>query len=440
MNVAEFIAKWKKAELKERSAAQEHFIDLCHVLGHPTPAEADPTGETFCFEKGAEKHGGGDGFADVWKKDFFGWEYKGKHKDLAAAYDQLLLYRDALANPPLLVVCDLDRIIVHTNFTKTVSVAHEIPLDQLGEPRSLEVMRSVFFDPEKLLPGKTSEAITQEAADHFAEIAESMRKRGLDSAHVAHFLDRVVFCLFAEDIGLLPDLIFSRIAEKSGDDPVRFGHFIGQLFAAMTTGGEFGLESIRHFNGNLFDDASVPELTAEEIKRIAETARLDWSAVDPSIFGTLFERGLDPAKRSQLGAHFTGKENIELLVDAVVMQPLLREWAETQQIIEAVLTTGKKKSGAAPDKPMNAAAQKKARGEAESIIHQFLVRLQNVKVLDPACGSGNFLYVTLQKLRTLRNRSSSIQWKRGSVPSCPWSGRGSSTESKSTPTPMTSRR
>jgi hypothetical protein len=132
LNAPEFIAKWKKAELKERSAAQEHFIDLCRLVGHQTPAEADPTGETFCFEKGAEKHGGGDGFADVWKKDFFGWEYKGKHKDLSVAYDQLLLYRDALANPPLLVVCDLDRIIVHTNFTKTVSVKHEIPLDQRG--------------------------------------------------------------------------------------------------------------------------------------------------------------------------------------------------------------------------------------------------------------------------------------------------------------------
>jgi type II restriction/modification system DNA methylase subunit YeeA len=412
LNAPEFIAKWKKAELKERSAAQEHFIDLCRLVGHQTPAEADPTGETFCFEKGAEKHGGGDGFADVWKKDFFGWEYKGKHKDLSVAYDQLLLYRDALANPPLLVVCDLDRIIVHTNFTKTVSVKHEIPLDQLGEPRSLEILRAVFFDPEKLLPGKTSEAITQEAAQQFAGIAESMRKRGLDSAHVAHFLDRVVFCLFAEDIGLLPDQIFTRITEKSASDPVKFAHLISQLFAAMTKGGEFGLETIRHFNGNLFDDAAVPELTAEEIKRIAETARLDWSAVDPSIFGTLFERGLDPAKRSQLGAHFTGKEDIELLVEAVAMTPLRREWTETQQIIETVLTTGKKKPGVTPAspeqsrraKPMNPAAQRKARGESESIIHQFLVRLQGVKVLDPACGSGNFLYVTLQKLKDLEKQ------------------------------------
>ena len=164
MNVGQFIAKWSRADLKERSAAQEHFIDLCGLLSHPTPADADPTGTWFCFEKGAAKQGGGDGFADVWKKDFFGWEYKARHKDLGAAYDQLLLYRDALANPPLLVTCDLDRIVVHTNFTKTVSATHEVSLDRLGEARSLEILRAVFFDPEKLRPGKTSEAITQDAA------------------------------------------------------------------------------------------------------------------------------------------------------------------------------------------------------------------------------------------------------------------------------------
>ena len=400
MNASEFIAKWKKVELKERSAAQEHFLDLCRMLGHPTPAEADPTGETFCFEKGAEKHGGGDGFADVWKKDFFGWEYKGKHKDLDNAYNQLLLYRNTLANPFLLVVCDLDRIIIHTNFPNTVSVVHEIPLDRLGEPRSLEILRAVFFDPEKLRPGKTSVAITQEAAQHFADMAESMRKRGLDSAEVAHFLDRVVFCLFAEDIGLLPNQIFTRITEKSGGDPAKFARFIAQLFEAMAKGGEFGLETILHFNGNLFDGATVPDLTADEVTRITASARLDWSSVEPSIFGTLFERGLDPAKRSQLGAHFTGKEDIDVLVDAVVMQPLRREWDETKQIVEALLTTGKKKPGAAPVQLSNP-AKKKAMGEAEAIIQRFLTRLQSVKVLDPACGSGNFLYVTLQKLKDL---------------------------------------
>ncbi len=193
MILSEFIAKWRKVELKERSASQEHFIDLCNAVDHPTPAAADPTGINFCFEKGAAKHGGGDGFADVWKRNFFGWEYKGKHKDLSAAYDQLLRYRNALENPPLLVVCDLDRIIIHTNFTGTVSSTHEIPLRSLDEPRNIEILRAVFHDPEVLRPGRTSIAVTQDAARHFAEIAAALRLRGLDPAAVAHFLDRIVF-------------------------------------------------------------------------------------------------------------------------------------------------------------------------------------------------------------------------------------------------------
>ena len=413
MNVAEFVAKWRKVELKERSAAQEHFLDLCHVVGHPTPAEADPTGETFCFERGASKHGGGEGFADVWKKDFFGWEYKGKHKDLAAAFDQLLKYRDALANPPLLVVCDLDRIVVRTNFTGTVSAVHEIPLEAMGEPRNVEILHAAFFDPAKLKPGRTSEAMTEEAAKRFAGIADSMRERGLDPAAVAHFLNRLVFCLFAEDIGLLPGQIFSRIIEKSGGDPARFRKLLAQLFEAMAHGGDFGLDAIRHFNGNLFEDAAVLDLTAEDMKDLAGTAGLDWGAIDPSIFGTLFERGLDPAKRSQLGAHYTSRADIETLVDAVVMAPLRREWEETRAIVENVLATGRKSPGPAPAKPLAGPALKKARGEADSILHGFLTRLQGVRVLDPACGSGNFLYVTLQRLKDLEKEAIVFGMDRG---------------------------
>ncbi len=366
MNIAEFIAKWGKAELKERSAAQEHFLDLCNVFAHPTPAAADPIGEKFCFEKGAAKHGGGDGFADVWKRGFFGWEYKGKHKDLSAAYDQLLRYRDALENPPLLVLCDLDRLVIRTNFTGTVSAVHEIPLSTLAEPRNIEIMRAVFHNPEALRPGRTSAAVTQEAAVRIGEIAAAMRGRDLDPAAVAHFLDRIVFCLFAEDASLLPDMVFTRIVAKSGDDPVRFGKILGELFDTMATGGDFGLESIRHFNGNLFDDRTVLDLTDLDVKRIAAAASLDWSAVDPSIFGTLFERGLDPAKRSQLGAHFTGRDDIELVVDAVVMVPLRRAWDETKAIVERLLTTGRKTPTAADakTKPLSDAALRKAREEA----------------------------------------------------------------------------
>jgi hypothetical protein len=402
MTARDFIAKWQHVELKERSAAQEHFIDLCRLVGHPTPVELDPTGDSFCFERGVSKHGGGDGFADVWKRGFFGWEYKGKHKDLNAAYNQLLLYRDALQSPPLLVLCDLDRIIVHTNFTNTASDRHEIQLAELGEPRNLEILRALFFSPDKLRPGQTSEAVTRLAAEKIADIAESMRKRNLDAQEVAHFLDRVVFCMFAEDIGLLPAAIFTRIAQTASNEPERFCQFVGTLFKSMSLGGDFGLDRIRHFNGSLFDHADVPVLTADEVSRIVAAVRLDWSAVDPTIFGTLFERGLDPAKRSQLGAHFTGREDILLLVNAVVMEPLRNEWAETREIVSCLLDTGKKKRDEKTEKrELTSSALKKARMESSSLLHGYLVRLQSVKVLDPACGSGNFLYVTLQALKDL---------------------------------------
>jgi hypothetical protein len=180
MTISEFIQKWSKVQLTERSAAQQHFLELCELFGHPRPADADPTGEWYTFEKGVAKHDGGKGWADVWKKGFFGWEYKGKHKDLAAAYNQLLQYREALENPPLLVVCDMDRLIVHTNFTNRAAVVHDIPLIELGNPRNVEIVRNVFFDPAKLEPGVTRQTITTEAASHLAEIAQSMRSRGLE--------------------------------------------------------------------------------------------------------------------------------------------------------------------------------------------------------------------------------------------------------------------
>jgi hypothetical protein len=115
----EFAHKWGASTRTERAASQEHFIDLCRLLGEPTPGDADPTGDNYAFEKAVTKTGGGAGFADVWRKGHFAWEYKGKQHSLTAAYDQLLKYREALDNPPLLVVCDLNRFEIHTNFTDT---------------------------------------------------------------------------------------------------------------------------------------------------------------------------------------------------------------------------------------------------------------------------------------------------------------------------------
>jgi len=153
MTPLEFVKKWGDSRLRERQASQEHFIDLCRLLGEPTPAEDDSLGDRYCFERGAEKVGGGDGWADVWRKGCFGWEYKGKHKDLNAALRQLQAYALDLQNPPYLVVSDMERIIVHTNWTNTVSRRIELSLADLLEPPKLDLLRQVFQGSDSLRRG-----------------------------------------------------------------------------------------------------------------------------------------------------------------------------------------------------------------------------------------------------------------------------------------------
>ena len=148
----DFVAKWRHATLKERSAAQSHFNDLCALLGQPTPTEADPAGRWYTFEAGAGKTSGGNGWADVWKMGYFAWEYKGQHADLDKAYRQLLQYRESLLNPPLLIVSDLQRIIIHTNFTNTVKRVYELTLDDLLIPDKLDILRKAFTDPGQAAP------------------------------------------------------------------------------------------------------------------------------------------------------------------------------------------------------------------------------------------------------------------------------------------------
>jgi hypothetical protein len=404
MTVNEFISKWRRAELTERAASQQHFLDLCELFEHPKPAEADPAGEWYAFERGAEKRGGGRGWADVWKRGYFGWEYKGKRKNLEEAYSQLLLYKDSLENPPLLVVCDMERFVVRTNFTSAVNRAYEIPLDGLGEPDNLEVLRSVFHNPERLRPRATVASVTTEVAERLGRVARALRGRGLAPTDVARFLDRIVFCLFAEDVGLLRRGLFTELLEKARD-PGHFFRLVAQLFDAMRTGGDFGLETIRHFDGNLFTESPVLALTEGEIADVREAARLDWGAVDPSVFGTLFERGLDPDTRAQLGAQYTSREDIETLIEPVVMRPLRREWEEVRGEVERLLGEEKARlSGPVLTRRERQARQKaleKSAREPRALLRRFHERLTSLRVLDPACGSGNFLYVTLQKLKDL---------------------------------------
>ncbi len=400
MTPGEFAAKWRGVETSERASAQSHFLDLCALLGEPGPTEADPTGTWYAFEKGAEKLDGHDGFADVWKKGHFAWEYKGKRKDLKAAYLQLNQYKDALENPPLLVVSDLVRIEVRTNFTNLSPKLYTVTLDDLAaaDPsEALGVLRAVFTDPEGLRPHFDRAQLTEQAARRFAELAGALHARGHEPQQVAHFLDKLLFCLFAEDTGLLPKGLLGRLADATRSRPADFAAALGDLFGRMANGGGmFGAERISWFNGGLFDSADVLTLTAPEIGTLLEIGRLDWSRIEPAIFGTLFERGLDPAQRAQLGAHYTSRDDIWRLVEPVVIRPLRREFAEMQNRVTALTMR------------RDAAGRKGPDPEALRLFGAFLNRLRAVRVLDPACGSGNFLYIALQALKDLELEA--IQW------------------------------
>jgi hypothetical protein len=399
MDAAAFVDKWQKSTRSERSAAQEHFLDLCELLHHPKPGDVDSKGLTFSAERRVKKSGGGTGFADFFKKGFFAWEYKKRGADLNEAFNQLLQYSGDLGNPPLLIASDMDRIEIKTRFTGFPTQAHVVSLDDFTKPQSLDVLRRAFFNPESLRPEKTIERITKDAAAQLAEIAPGVRQRYQDPTRVAHFLDRLIFCLFAEDVGLLPGKVFSRIIEKyQTRDSRLITRDIDALFKAMVSGGDVYGETIPHIDGNLFDDQPALELKAIEIEVISKAAALDWSQMDPSIFGTLFERVMDPDQRAEFGAHYTGFSDIATLVEPVVMTPLRREWTDCQARVEAILPPALVSS----DGPtLFTPPQESQRKKAEALVDGFLKRLRGVRVLDPACGSGNFLYVTLRMLKDL---------------------------------------
>ncbi len=414
MTWAEFKKKWSRYQGKESSAYQEHFNDLCRLLGQPTPAEADPTGnDFFCFQKRVVKDAelfdlehpdSGDpterGFADVWKKGCFGWEYKGKKKSLDEAYKQLQRYREALLNPPLLVVCDFDRYIIRTNFNGTVQETYEFTNDTIDRPENLRILRALFENPEYLKPQRTTAQVTTALAEQFALVARSLQQR--ESAEladattraevnvaqrknlrIARFLNRLVFCFFAEDTGLLPKSLFSELARTALDDPHQFSQALESLFRTMAKGGMFGAHKIRHFNGHLFEDSTVFELNEEERRILAEASEADWQFVEPSIMGTLFARGLDPDQLAALGAQYTGRPDIVTLVEPVLMTPLRREWAALKAALQPAVKRGK------------------GTPEDRARIQAFLKKLRSIVVMDPACGSGNFLYVSLQMLLDL---------------------------------------
>lgn len=406
MTPQEFLGKWRNVELKERSASQSHFNDLCALLGVLDPIAADPKGEWFAFEKGASKTSGGEGWADVWRRGCFAWEYKGPKKDLNKAYAQLLQYSVALENPPLLIVSDMDRIRIHTNWTNTVQEVHEFTLEDLVDGQVREKLKRAFTDPDDFKPSKTRQALTEETAREFASIAQRLRDRGHEPHRVAHFVNQLVFCMFAEDVGLLPDNLFTKMLDLSRSDPASFAENASTLFGAMAQpNGKVGFTRIDWFNGGLFQDDSALPVTREDVEELYQAALRDWSQIDPSILGTLFERGLDPAKRSQLGAHYTDREKIMMIVKPVIIDPLEAEWAEALARITALIEKAPKRTAERLLTPAEKRKAEKLKDDAAAIHNGFIERLVNFRVLDPACGSGNFLYVALRALKDIEHRA-----------------------------------
>ena len=410
MTPLQFIQKWDKSELKESSAAQSHFLDVCLLIDYPPPTDSDVTGDSYCFEKGATKTTGGKGFADVWKKGCFGWEYKGPNGNLTSAYAQLQRYAVALENPPLLIVSDTKLIVVHTNWTNSVSDRHEISLHELLDAKSRTFLRNCFTNPDALKPKLSRDDLTKEAANEFSALAQSLRDRGFDAEKVAHFVNRLIFCMFAEDVGLLPSKLFNRAIELASKNPDVAQNHLMQLFSAMKCGDSVGFEAVPWFNGELFEDDEALPLSDEEVNIVRKASNLYWADIDPSILGTLFERGLDPSKRSQLGAHYTDRDKVMMIIEPVLIKPLVFDWEETfaeirdslgaeQKFLKQAKQTPKKGKSASYSRKANVARQR-----ATILFSDFIERLSNYRILDPACGSGNFLYLALKALKDLEHR------------------------------------
>ncbi len=403
MTPQDFITKWGPGgpafHLNEEQGAQSHFLDLCELLGVPKPgSEAG-----YLFEEKSALIGGRTGYADVSRAGNFAWENKAPGRNLDPALKQLLGYSMALNNPPILVVCDRLTIRIHTQFSGHPTERFDVALAELVQPEKLALLRRIWLAPESFRPQKTSRDITELAARSFATLADGLRKRGPDKATdplaaqhhadaVAHFLTQCLFCFFAEDVGLLPGRMFEGLVNnrKLTSDKLTTG--LANLFTVMRDGGLYGNDDIPWFNGGLFKTIHVPPLTVLDTTELRNAAALNWSAIDVSIFGTLFERGLDPSKRSQLGAHYTDPATIMRIVEPVLARPLLQLWEQTWQTMQGLAAKSKRKN----DKNYQLALK---------VFIQWLEQLKHYRVLDPACGSGNFLFLGLKALKDIELKS-----------------------------------
>jgi hypothetical protein len=436
-SVADFIARWEASGAAERANYQLFLCELCDVIGvpRPEPAKADSSQNSYVFEHPVVFDDGlghsTTKFIDLYKKGFFVLEAKqGNDKDaqadpsglkmpkrsrrgtavrgtqgwdeaMLAARGQAELYAKALPVadgwPPFLAVVDVGHSIeVYADFSRSGktyvafpdALNHRVPLKDLASEEVRERFRLVWSDPDELDPSRRSAKVTRAVAERLADLAKSLEKSGHPPEAVAHFLMRCLFTMFAEDVGLLPKDSFTRLLEGRRGKLDTFPGMLRSLWTAMDRG-EFSpiLEmKLLRFNGQLFADSEALPVTAAQLELLIEASKSDWRAVEPAIFGTLLERALDPVERHKLGAHYTPRAYVERLVLPTIVEPLREEWEAVQA---AAVTLAK--------------ADKLT--EAQEEVAAFLNRLCNVIVLDPACGTGNFLYVTLEHLKRLEGEA-----------------------------------
>lgn len=416
MDVPTFIDKWKRSGASERANKDSFLHDLCDVLRlpHPEPKTGDSALDNYVFEREAVLLHDGQrhtlGFIDLYKRGSFILEAKQFERrdtpwwnvQMQFAQSQAFKYTEGLdAPPPFLIVTDIGYCFDmwacfdgSRNYRKFPdALTSRIPIDGLTKPENIETLRAIFLDPYSLDPSKRAAKVTREIAAHIANLAKSLEAAGHDREKVAKFLMRCLFTMFAEDVELIPKGIFADALEKHWiRNPDTFPGEVEELWRKMNSGGHlFGAGPIWQFNGGLFADPTALPLTGMQLWILGEAARSDWSEVEPAIFGTLLERALDPKERHRMGAHYTPRAYVERLVRPTIEEPLRAEWDNVRAQVLALV------SAEEPDKNIKAVA------EARKIVYAFYDRLTRIRVLDPACGSGNFLSVSLDLFKRIEN-------------------------------------
>jgi hypothetical protein len=415
MHIDTFLARWRAAGGSERANYQLFIADLCALLDvdKPQPANEDTRDNPYVFERRVIfRHGDGstsNGFIDCYKRGSFIGEAK---KIRAGAEtrqfdDALLRARGQAENyarhlpadegrPPFLVVLDVGNVIeLYAEFTCTGGSytpfpdprSHRIRLDDLSKPEIRARLKAVWHDPHSLDPARRTARATREIAVRLARVAQSLEGK-YQPERVAAFLSRCLFSMFAEDVGLLPKVdnegAFTGLLKTLKNAPEQFVPLVAELWKAMDEG-KFSVAiraQLPRFNGKLFKQPEVLPLDRDQIDLLLEASRADWAEVEPAIFGTLLESALNPLERHDLGAHYTPRAYVDRLVLPTVIEPLRANWHDTQAAALLLANEGKLK-------------------DAADLVRAWHHKLCTTRVLDPACGSGNFLYVTLEHMKRL---------------------------------------